>query len=113
MKLVLDSSVAVKWVIPEVDSDKAVRLRDEFVQRVHDLIAPEFFPIEVAHALTKAERQGRITAPQATPRRAVLRRQTTKVLVTSPQRRKGLCSADQRCPTHFRTRSGAHRLRRG
>jgi|SRR6185437_6999764 len=66
MKLILDSSVAVKWVIPEIDSDRAVHLRDEFVQQVHELIAPDFFPIEVAHALTKAERQGRITEPQVT-----------------------------------------------
>ena len=64
MKFVLDSSVAVKWAIPEVDSDKAVRLRDEFVRRIHDLIAPDFAPIEIAHALTRAERQGRIAAEQ-------------------------------------------------
>jgi predicted nucleic acid-binding protein len=56
--------VAVKWLIPEVDSEKAVSLRDGFVQRIHDLIAPDFSPIEVAHALTKAERQGRVTAAQ-------------------------------------------------
>jgi hypothetical protein len=29
MKYVLDSSVALKWVLPEVDSQKAIRLRDE------------------------------------------------------------------------------------
>src|SRR6516162_10175332 len=64
MKFVLDSSVAVKWAIPEIDSDRAVRFRDEFVRRTHDLIAPDFFPIEIAHALTRAERQGRITGQQ-------------------------------------------------
>jgi len=30
MKRVLDSSVGFKWVVPEVNSDKALRLRDNF-----------------------------------------------------------------------------------
>ena len=30
MKYVLDSSVAVKWVISEADSGRAIRLRDEY-----------------------------------------------------------------------------------
>jgi hypothetical protein len=30
MKYVLDSSVALKWVLPEADSAKAIRLRDEY-----------------------------------------------------------------------------------
>ena len=64
MKFVIDSSVVVKWAIPEVDSDKAVRVRDEFVRQIHELIAPDFAPIEIAHALTRAERQGRIAAEQ-------------------------------------------------
>src|SRR5581483_1428154 len=65
MKYVLDSSVAFKWVVPEVHTDKAVRLRDDFRNAVHDLIAPDILPVEVAHALTRAERQGRLTPPQA------------------------------------------------
>jgi predicted nucleic acid-binding protein len=60
MKYVLDSSVAFKWVVPENDSPRAVRLRDEFRAGVHELIAPDVFPPELAHALTRAERQGRI-----------------------------------------------------
>jgi predicted nucleic acid-binding protein len=60
MKYVLDSSVAIKWVVPEIDSPRAVRLRDEFRAGIHELIAPDIFPPELAHALTRAERQGRI-----------------------------------------------------
>jgi predicted nucleic acid-binding protein len=60
MTYTCDSSVALKWVLPEVDSNKAVRLREEFSGGVHKLIAPDFFSIEVAHSLTRAERQGRI-----------------------------------------------------
>lgn len=65
MKYVLDASVALKWEIPEADSDKANRLRDEFRQGLHDLIAPDFFPQELAHGLTRAERQGRIAIGNA------------------------------------------------
>jgi predicted nucleic acid-binding protein len=61
MRYVLDSCVGVKWLLTEVDSDKALRVRDGFRQQVYDLIAPDVFPVEVAHSLTRAERQGRIT----------------------------------------------------
>jgi predicted nucleic acid-binding protein len=30
MTFALDSSVALKWVLPEAHSDKAIRLRDDF-----------------------------------------------------------------------------------
>jgi predicted nucleic acid-binding protein len=65
MKYVLDSSVAFKWEVPETDSDKADRLREEFRNSLHELHAPDFFPIELAHALTRAERRGRIGVGQA------------------------------------------------
>ncbi len=53
MNYVLDASVALKWVLPEADSDKARRLRDDSRNRVHFLLAPDFFPVEIAHALTR------------------------------------------------------------
>jgi predicted nucleic acid-binding protein len=65
MIYVLDSSVAFKWVVWEVDSDKAIRLRDDFWAGYHSLMAPDVFPVEAAHALTRAERQGRIVVSQA------------------------------------------------
>jgi predicted nucleic acid-binding protein len=55
MKYVLDASVALKWVLSEPDSQAAVKLRDEFAHNVHELIAPDTFLAEVAHALTKAD----------------------------------------------------------
>jgi predicted nucleic acid-binding protein len=78
MKYVLDSSVAFKWVVTELHSDKARGLRDEFRRNLHQLFAPDVFPVEVAHALTRAERQRRITPPQAATLLA-------EVLTTSPQ----------------------------
>ncbi len=57
MKYVLDANVAYKWEVLEPDSDKARRLRDEFRNGIHQLIAPDFFAVELAHALTRAERR--------------------------------------------------------
>jgi predicted nucleic acid-binding protein len=67
VKRVIDSSVAFKWVVPETDSDKALLLRDYFRNSLVELIAPDIFPIEIGHALTRAERQGRIPVGSAIP----------------------------------------------
>jgi len=45
MRYVIDSSVAIKWVVPEPYSDKARQLRVDYENAVHDLIAPNVFPI--------------------------------------------------------------------
>jgi predicted nucleic acid-binding protein len=37
MKYVLDSNAALKWVLPETDGGKAIRIRDDFKQGIHDL----------------------------------------------------------------------------
>jgi predicted nucleic acid-binding protein len=67
MKYVLDASVAICWVIPRTLTSKAIRLRDEYQQQIHELIAPTVFLDEVAGALTKAERQKDIAVGQAAP----------------------------------------------
>jgi predicted nucleic acid-binding protein len=77
MKYVLDSSVAFKWVVPEADSAKAIQLRDEFQKGAHELFAPDVFTAELAHSLTRAERQGRITTGEAL-------RLWTDVMATGP-----------------------------
>src|SRR4029077_13736704 len=78
MKYVLDSSVAAKWVLKEVDSDKADALRDDFRKAVHELISPSVFTVEAAHALTRAERQKRISIGEA-------RKLFTDILTTPPR----------------------------
>ena len=60
MRYVLDSSVAFKWAVDEADAEQARRLREDFRNSVHELLAPDVFPPELAHALTKGERQGRL-----------------------------------------------------
>ncbi len=64
MRYVLDSNVALKWVLREIDSDKARRLRADYQQQNHELLAPDIFPIEVAHALARSGRRGIITPAQ-------------------------------------------------
>ena len=53
---VLDSSVALKWALPKIGASKALAFRDDVRNKIHEIIAPDVFPSEVAHALTKAER---------------------------------------------------------
>jgi len=65
MKYVLDSSVAPKWVLAEADSAKAIRLRDEYAAGIHELVAPDLFPSEIANGLASAERQKRIQTGEA------------------------------------------------
>lgn len=50
--------MALKPVLPEIDTPKAVRLLNEFRVGLHELLAPDTFAVEVAHALTRAERKG-------------------------------------------------------
>ena len=65
MRFVLDASIALKWVLPEQDSDKAISLQTDFEKKIHELIAPDTFAIEVAHSLTRTERRGLIQPPEA------------------------------------------------
>jgi predicted nucleic acid-binding protein len=57
--IVIDASVAVKWVLSESDSDAAVALRDD------ELIAPVLWLAEAANALWRHARLGDVTADEA------------------------------------------------
>jgi predicted nucleic acid-binding protein len=65
MNFVIDSSIALKWVIPEIDSDRALRLLVGYANAVHQLIAPDLFTVEIANALASAEKAGRIRPGEA------------------------------------------------
>src|SRR5438067_1860643 len=67
MKYALDVSVALCWVVRRPLSPQALRLRADYRQAVHELIAPSVFPAEAASALTKSERQKLIPVGQARP----------------------------------------------
>ena len=51
--------------VQEVDSGKAIRLRNGYIGGVHELIAPDVFPPEIANGLASAERQRRILAGES------------------------------------------------
>lgn len=54
----------MKWVLREPDSDKALAIRDQYLRQVHELIVPDVFPVEVAHALVRAERKNVFQPPE-------------------------------------------------
>ena len=61
MKFVLDASIGFKWFLVEDESPRARVLRDDFRMGTVELLAPDVFPVEIIHALTRAERMKRIT----------------------------------------------------
>jgi predicted nucleic acid-binding protein len=58
-RLVIDASVAVKWVVAERDSDRAELLLD------HGLVAPDLLFAECANVLWKKVRRGELTKAEA------------------------------------------------
>jgi predicted nucleic acid-binding protein len=68
--LVVDASVALKWVLPEDDSDLAERML-ELEGWLH---APAFIFMEMANALWHQMRSGKLSAAQAAGCMADLRR---------------------------------------
>ena len=80
MRFVVDSSVAAKWIIPEADSDKALRLLDDAQAGTHELLAPDWFLPEVANILGKAAVvRGLITPEQAVQGFAAIAAQAVKL----------------------------------
>ena len=49
--MVVDASVAVKWLVEEVDSEEALALGDSWAEAGVQLVAPYLLPFEVANAL--------------------------------------------------------------
>jgi predicted nucleic acid-binding protein len=65
MKYVVDASVAVGWGLASPHSLQACRLREDYKNRIHELVAPEAIVWETANAFIKAERQKKIGPGQA------------------------------------------------
>ncbi len=49
--VVADASVVVKWFIEEEHTDAALRLRDDYADRIVDIASPDLMPYEVLNAL--------------------------------------------------------------
>lgn len=57
MKYVVDCSVAFKWAVVEIYRPKAITLRDDYRNGIHELVAPDHFPSEIGNAFLIAERR--------------------------------------------------------
>ena len=55
MQIVLDSSVVLKWYVPEEDSHLAVELRQWIHRNIQRVIVPRFFYLEMASILWKKQ----------------------------------------------------------
>ena len=64
MKLVVDASVAAKWLVPEVLSGEAVGL----LSPDNELVVPELFWAEVGNILWKKARAGELESTEALTR---------------------------------------------
>lgn len=65
MVYVLDASVALKWFLPEDDSDRARTLLARFLAEQDHLIAPDLIVSEFGHGLRKNFLGNRLTADDA------------------------------------------------
>ena len=54
--LVIDTCVVVKWFLPEIDSDRALILRNDLRAGTVNLLAPDLLPTEFANVLWKHRR---------------------------------------------------------
>jgi predicted nucleic acid-binding protein len=82
--IVIDASVALKWVLSETASDKADALLDQ------DLMAPVLWLTEATNALWRRARIGDITAEQAIVRLSDLRKAPVASLAVEPHLERAL-----------------------
>jgi len=77
---VIDASIAVKWVIPEVLSEQADRVRDG----QDDVLAPDLLLVEVANALWRKSTAREISAREADAAFDLVRRSGIDLRPTAP-----------------------------
>lgn len=61
-RVVVDTSLAIKWAVKESDSPSALALLDEWTQHGVLVLAPALIAYEVANALHQQVRKGLLTA---------------------------------------------------
>jgi len=63
--VVVDTSIAVKWVVTEPDTPVALALVAEWNRNGVDLVAPALFASEITNVLYKRVRKGELTVAEA------------------------------------------------
>jgi predicted nucleic acid-binding protein len=89
VSIVIDASVAVKWVLNERGTEAALALRAE------ELIAPALWLAEAANALWRHVRLGEMTADQAFARMAELEKAPVASFAIEPEVARALQLATQ------------------
>src|SRR5437870_13859669 len=87
--VVVDSSVVVKWILPEPDSSDAVRVKDEVMAAGGQLIVLDLIWPEVCNAIWKSHRQKKISLAYAQQALAVLKALPIQVEPAAPLLDKG------------------------
>ena len=80
MSWVVNASIAVKWVIPEMLNDTADRVRDG----EDDILAPDLLLVEVAHALWRKTTAKEISSREADVAFDLVRRSGIELRPTEP-----------------------------
>ena len=65
MTVVIDASLALKWVLQEVHTEDAVALRDHWLEHMELVIAPPIFRSEVTNALHQRVRRRQLSRQDA------------------------------------------------
>ena len=81
--VVVDASIAIKWVLYEPDSDTAKALLDEWINRETVILAPALLAYEITNSLYRKARRGETTIDGV--RLALTRILTTDLVLDSFQ----------------------------
>ena len=60
MTVVVDASIALKWVVPQEHTEEALALRDRWQRDSERLIAPPLFRAEVTNVIRRYVRRGHL-----------------------------------------------------
>lgn len=90
----IDPSIAVKWVIPEVLSDEADRVRDGEA----DVLAPDLLLVEVANALWKKAAAKEISPREADAAFDLVKRSGIDLRPTGPLLPRAMDAVDPQSP---------------
>lgn len=93
--MVVDASLALKWVLEESYSAEARDLLDNWRRNARELLAPTLFPYEVANVLVKRIRRRELTLDQAKDRLVFLGNSGPAVLSREEIHRRALELAEQ------------------
>jgi predicted nucleic acid-binding protein len=80
--IVVDASVAAKWLLSEANSDKAEALYVDCVGRSEPIAAPHLLPFEIANILRQQMRRAGMSLSEA--QQLMARFQTFMVILDSP-----------------------------